>query len=184
MGNHQHRNDDLHLINWGRTFRPEPTFSLVDNGGNVWANMFLKDSLGSYRSYAQDYNFTFPRMDIMCSGGPNSYTLTAPQSSNYRWSTGETTQQITVSDTGTYMVWTAYGIGFIGSHPYTIDNLSATCDLSLSDLPHLPQQIKEVYDLTGRKVNAPSYGQLYLVRHKTGESKLIFWQMGMKIEPQ
>ncbi|MFN8248826.1 MAG: proprotein convertase P-domain-containing protein [Ferruginibacter sp.] len=67
---------------------------------------------------------------VLCPGG--SVTLTATTESNYLWSTGETTQSITVSTPGTYTVSTSCGTSTATSNPVVITSIPAGSSASVS----------------------------------------------------
>lgn len=121
MGSFQKTTQDDLLINWGLVYRPEPTFTLIDTNQNVLLNMSLEDSSMSYRASAFVPNFTIQQPIISCQDSAGFVVLTAPAASDYLWNTGESTQSIVISDTGTYMVWIPQGEGMIGSAPLYID---------------------------------------------------------------
>jgi len=174
-GNHHINSDSFHLINWGNTHRPDPTFTLVNESKNIVSNLYLADSFSSYRSYAQ--NFEFDRPVITCNQS-NKITLTAPSSNNYFWSTGETSQSITINSTGEYMVWTEKGIGFVGSELFEITNLINGCENTEIQENNIDtsKRIIGVYNLLGNKIAAPIKGNLYIIHYDNGTSKKQIWK--------
>ncbi|MCB0429590.1 MAG: aryl-sulfate sulfotransferase [Flavobacteriales bacterium] len=176
MGSHQHRSDDLHLINWGLIYRPAPSFTLIDANDQPMVNVYFRDSVAAYRSFAQDLDFTLPRPEISCDRPVGDLVLTAPTAASYLWSDGSTTQSITVTDTGTYMVWVPYGIGMIGSMPFQVDDLVGTCPVNGIEEAQddRPELIEKLFDLTGREVKTPMPYQLYIGRTGSGKSRMIY----------
>ncbi len=180
MGNHQTTENRDHLINYGLDFRPNPSFVLTDDAGNLLSELFFRDSSMSYRSTISDIPFdNTKRPSIICTQNANNITLSAPPGYNrYEWSTGVQSSSITISNTGTYQVWVDYGAGMIGSAPLTIDNLQNACPVSGVETVEPLQNpvISGYYDLLGRKVTRPMAGYVYLVRYENGSSKLLFWK--------
>ena len=180
MGSHQTTEDRDHLINYGLDFRPNPSFVLTDDAGNLLSELFFQDSSMSYRSTIADIPFdNTKRPPVMCTQNANNITLSAPPGYNrYEWSTGAQSQSISISNTGTYQVWVDYGVGMIGSEPLTISDLQNACSVSGVETPEPSQHpaVSGYYDLLGRKVARPLSGNIYLVRYENGKSKLVFWK--------
>ncbi len=180
MGNHQTTEDRNHLINYGLDFRPNPSFVLTDDAGNLLSELFFQDSSMSYRSTISEIPFNdFERPAITCTQNGNNIILSAPTGyDQYEWSTGAQMSSITISNTGTYQVWVNYGAGMIGSEPFLIGNLQNACPVSGVETAEPPQQqiISGYFDLSGRKITHPLAGYWYLVRYESGKSKLLFWK--------
>lgn len=119
------------LIDWGGAFplNISTTFTEVDAAGNtVMALDFIPPQFISYRGLKQQLPFSLPRPHIDCDG--QNLTLTAPPGyAYYEWNTGEHTQSIMVSDTGSYQVWVDLGMGYISSIPFYIENMNDICNL-------------------------------------------------------
>jgi hypothetical protein len=64
MGNHQTTPGRTHLINYGLSFRPNPSITHINDQGNVLANIYFEDSVASYRAYAHDIPLTLDRPEI------------------------------------------------------------------------------------------------------------------------
>lgn len=182
MGNYHHAGQGIGLINWGRAFRPDPTFTLIDTFNNPMVNLYWEDYWISYRSYADDIPINFPRPEITCDQQGGTVTLTASPSNFYWWSTGETTQSITVANTGTYMVWTEYGIGLLGSQPFHLTDLNNPCNLvGIEEHNSTSDQLLMITDLLGREIDNPKAGQVYFLRYQSGKSRKVLWQDGMMV---
>ncbi len=179
MGNHQTTAYRQHLVNYGMSFRPNPTFVLTDNNENVLSELFFRDSFVVYRSFIFDLSLQqVQRPAITCTQNIGSVTLSAPPGfERYVWSTGETGTSITVDEPGTYMVWVNHGVGMLGSEPFILDDLNNTCQASsAASLESIEdQEIIGHYDLLGRQVSWPVRGSLYVIRYKNGTGKMQFW---------
>ena len=178
MGSYQHLEDNFRMINWGLVQRPDPTFTLIDKNDEILVELFLPDSLYSYRSYVQNsfLESTFPK--ITCTGSGGNLTLSAPAGfTSYEWSNGDTTASIIPADTGEYMVWVNYGVGHLGSKPYRINDLTSEClTTSITQLGDTKtQKIVFIYDTRGRLIKSPSKNELYILRYKSGRSELVVW---------
>jgi len=180
MGNYQITPDSNHLINYGTTRRPYPTFNFFDNQGNIISEVFFQDSTSSYRTFIFKLPFEFPRPAIACTLATNALKLIAPPGfQSYLWSTGETTQEITVSDTGgVYQVWVNYGVGMLGSHPFFVNDSNNCAPMSINEYELLkPEGDYEIFDLLGRKTRQPLKGHIYIYRYQNGYSELKYYMM-------
>lgn len=182
MAGHQTTPERLHAIGYGLVFRPNPSAVLVDDAGSLISELFFADSVMSYRSY---YYGDLPlndaqRPSIQCSQNGGTVTLTAPPGyDEYVWSTGETTAEINVQESGAYQVWVNYGAGMLGSEPFYVQDLSTACPLS--DVKNINivdnQTIIGYFDLLGRRIDPPATverdGKIYLVQYSNGRVKLM-----------
>jgi hypothetical protein len=178
MGNHQVSSNGFRLINSGLIFRPNPTLTLIDPNSQPVADIFLKDSVISYRSYIFDLPSLPSKPTISCSRINGKLILSAPGGfAKYMWQTGETTQSIEADTTGEYQVWVNYGIGMLGSKPYAVKDLSTACVTGIPDgqPKRLASEITEIYNLLGQKITNPRIGTLYIVQRKDGSSQLTYW---------
>jgi hypothetical protein len=183
MGSHQETPFDYHLIAYGYSYRPNPSVVLIDPADNIVSTLYFRDSATTYRARIHDLPFELNRPIVQCSNSSGTLTLTAPSNhSEYLWSSGETTQSITVSATGTYQVWVNHGIGMMGSEPTIITDLLANClDIAVDENGLLTaQRIVAVYDLLGRSVHNPELNALYLVRYEDETSEIISWSEAMQ----
>ncbi|MBK7935713.1 MAG: aryl-sulfate sulfotransferase [Lewinellaceae bacterium] len=180
MGNHQTTESRLHLVNFGLNFRPNPSFVLTDDAGNLLSELFFQDSSMSYRSSISDIPFDdTQRPAINCTQNGSTITLSAaPGYDRYEWSTGAESQSITLSLTGVYQVWVNYGAGMIGSEPRLVSSLADACAVSSVETPDpgAPPAIDGYFDLLGRKMERPEKGRLYVIRYKNGWSKILLRQ--------
>ena len=172
-GSYQHDVLGYKCIGWGYVRRPEPSATLLDENGNIISQIHFKDSIVSYRVWAYELPFDLPRPMITCVNNGGSVTLSAPSGYNeYLWSSGESSQSITVTSTGTgaYMVWVKYGIGMLGSFPVTITDIDSACaSTGLDEFPlELNEKIEGYYDLSGRKIKYPEAGRLYIKKYDSG----------------
>jgi hypothetical protein len=177
MGSHQLCENGSRLINYGLTFRPNPTCTHIDQNDNLIADIFLRDSVISYRSHFFDFPLHSERPAIACSRQNGKLVLSAPGGfDRYIWQTGETTQTITANAPGTYQVWVNYGTGMLGSDPYFVTEISTDCTVGIEELkaPGDDAKIIAVYDLLGRRITTPKAGKLYIVQRQAGKPKLEY----------
>jgi len=181
MGNHQITADSNHLIDFGESRRPYSSMDFVDNMGNKITQIFFEDSILSYRIYVQKVPYTFPRPKITCTLGTNAINLFAPAGyQSYKWSTGATSDHITVSDTGVYQVWVNYGIGMLGSKPFFINNISTACTTMGIQEPQTEPYKGDyiIYDVLGRIISKPEIGHVYIYRYNNGFSEIKCYSGG------
>lgn len=179
MGGHQTTPGRLHLVSYGLIYRPNPSFVLVNDAGELLSALFFQDSFMSYRAYF----FEQPRLDalerpaIACSQTGNTVTLSAPPGyDRYAWSTGENTPSITLQTAGSYQVWVSHGPGMLGSRPLHVADLSNACPLSATGEPVVvggAPAVAAYFDLLGRPVERPEKGRVYAVRYADGRTKLM-----------
>ncbi len=177
MGNNDLTSNGDNLINWGRVYYPEPTITLVDASGFNQMNMYLGDSLQSYRSHALELDYFLPRKELLCSYDNGQMVLTCQDTVGpYIWSTGDSTQSITVSSTGEYMCWNPYGIGWLGSKVFKLTDLSNPCGVNkLEEFSFREGEIKVVYSLAGKRINQVVVQGLYIVRYENGAFEKRWW---------
>lgn len=177
-GNYQYDQPGVRCIGWGNVRRPAPSASLLDASGNLISQFHFEDTVVSYRVQAYELPFSLNRPGINCTGTGQVGTLSAPAGyDQYLWSTGESTPQISVTDTGTYQVWVNKGIGMIGSEPLHVTDLGAACGLVSSPAAQAgtpkPDPIVGYYDLSGRTLAHPLRGRACIVRYGSGRAKLV-----------
>lgn len=176
MGNNDLTSLGENHVSWGRSYYPEPTFSLVAANGDNLLNFYLGDSLLAYRTHALELDFHFPRQNLACSVSNGQVVLTSPNASSYLWSTGDTTQSIVVTNTGEYICWTPYGIGFLASKLFKVTDLSNPCGVnSLNELSFSKGEVLFIYDLNGRQISYPINHGLYLLVYENGSSEKRHW---------
>jgi hypothetical protein len=178
MGSHQTTQDRQHLVNYGLNFRPDPSFVLVDDDGDLLAELNFPDSVVSYRSFIFDIPFQhFDRPDIACLQQEGSAVLSAPPGfDRYEWSNGSTSETTVVDQPGVYQVWGSHGIGMIGSEPFIISDINNACQVIRTEEPGQEKDrvILGYFDLIGRSISLPRIGKFYLVLYKDGWSELRF----------
>lgn len=164
LGNFQRVTDDYRLVCWGNTRRPQPSITLFDDVGNIATDIFLADTIVSYRAFMQELPNFPERPIIQCEKIGDSLELSVSGTHNYFiWSTGEVTSTITVNQAGVYQCWVDYGIGMLGSIPISIDNISQCATSSLSEIEIYAETNRSYFDLLGRPVEQPKIGVLYIV---------------------
>jgi hypothetical protein len=174
MGSYRQFADGSALLGWGFSYRPKPSATFLDASDNILAEFFFRDSVMTYRALYSALP-TFNRPEINCSNAGGQIVLTAPAASAYEWSTGETTQSITVLQTGVYQVWIPQGVGYAGSYPFEVNNLLNPCALALDELEAGANRSYELFDLLGRKVEHAVSGNVYLKLYEDGRVEHVLW---------
>lgn len=129
MGSIQELANGNRLINWGLSpDLPWLDISLVSPDSTTLLEIDLQNRYHSYRTRSATIPWDLPRPEISCIPGDSSLVLDAgPGYGSYWWSTGDTTQTITVSFPGEYYVFVDQGIGFISSEVYSVTQLDSPC---------------------------------------------------------
>jgi hypothetical protein len=167
------------VINWAAAipYTTSELFSEVDPAGNVVMELDLPDQYISYRIVKHELPFKLNRPTINCSA--SGTFLEAPSGyQEYYWNTGDTTANIMIADTGNYQVWVNYGIGYLASYTFHVNNIISPCgNTSINDventvLKYYPNPIENeltieiksnidlpkfipITDISGRSVNFP-----------------------------
>jgi len=172
MGNVRTHENGERIIGFGACNRPESNFIHLDYQDDIISELLFQDSVVSYRALRADFTFELNRPEISCAYINNEIILGAPAGySLYNWSTGEETQEISVSGLGTYQVWVNHGIGMIGSIPFELFDIENPCgELSSHNLEQQhnelirPTQDNGIFDIasSGRIMVINSVGQLVL----------------------
>ncbi len=109
---------------------PHNYFTEENENNNVIAVPYTLTKQVAWGTGSVPVQTSLPNTTI-CSG--NSITLTASQSSNYLWNTGDTTQSIVVTQAGTYSVSTNSVCGAGTSNPVTINTLNSQVLTAIGD---------------------------------------------------
>jgi hypothetical protein len=177
MGSFKYLENGCKVVSWGMSFRPDPTFTVLNGNDDISAQLFLSDSTQTYRTYYSELSAALPRPEVDCSDN-GSIVLSAPNGYlDYVWSTGATTQTITVNDTGYYQVYVNYGDGMLASDPVYIASLQNPClGVSIEEYEPRPKgKLIGVYDLVGRQVKQGSIGHIYIRLYENGYAeKFVF----------
>lgn len=122
-------NPDHHrIIGLGYCNRPTANFIHLNEQGQTVAELLFQDSVTSYRATRHAFTLSIDQPEITCFQNGFETTLSADDGyDEYVWNTGDTTQMISVVDTGVYQVWVNVENGMIGSLPYSLSNLSDPC---------------------------------------------------------
>ena len=177
LGSYRQLDNGYSVINWGHTNRPEPSMTLLNHQDEIAVDFLFSDGTVNYRTFYQPLPLpTGP--EITCTKIGNTTTLSASAGHQYYfWSTGESGQSITVSDTGTYQVWATQGIGMIGSQPYYINNFNQCSTVGIEDHRLPKATVIGFTDLLGRKIERRVPGQIYLIRYSDGSAKReVYWE--------
>lgn len=142
MGNAQLLDDGHITISWGGFFNEDhpANISEYDENNNMVMELDFPTNYISYRVHKGALPFTVQRPDITCDNVTK--TLSAPAGyDTYEWSTGDTTETISISQMGEYYVWVNKGIGFLRSKKFTVSSLADICLPLDSPGPNDPSSI-------------------------------------------
>lgn len=178
MGSHQTTAERRHLVNYGISYRPHPSFVLIDDAKNLKTELFFQDSFMSYRSFVFDIPFAqLQRPVLTCEQGAGGVTLSAPAGfEHYEWSTGESSASITVQQPGVYQVWVKHGAGMLGSEPFFVQDMNSACGISGTVTPESidSQHIIGYYNLLGQQIEKPLKGQVFVIRYAQGRARMLW----------
>ncbi len=173
MGSYHTTINDFKIMGYGLIFRPSPSATIIDHSQTINTQIFLEDSVVSYRVHHFTPNLP-PRPQITCEQTLAGWILNAPSASNYRWSTGENTPSIMVTQQDTVQVWIPYGSGFIGSEPLIISDINNPCGLaSIEANKPQPNEAYQLYNLLGQPIKNPKPYNLYLKVYSSGITEQI-----------
>lgn len=129
MGSYRVDPDGERIIGYGIVYRPNPNFIHLNAQGQIVSELYFQDTIMSYRATLEAFTLDIDQPEITCVHEGNELVLSAPDGlDSYIWSTGESTQSISIADTGVYQVWVGTGgSGLIGSTPFFVDDLSDPC---------------------------------------------------------
>lgn len=169
MGNFQQSANGQSTICYGLDYRPDPSATVFDAAEQPIAQLFLSDSVVSYRCHNVT-GIQLQRPEITCAQNGNYWELSAVNSYNsYLWSTGETAASIQVTQPGDYQLWVPAASGYYGSLVVHVTDVSNPCSLGLEEL--LGTQLNgdyDIVDLLGRPVLNPQPGTVYLKIYRNG----------------
>ncbi len=129
-GNHQYIGNGNHLVDFG--FASDGVFPwmvVVKPDKSKILEIRLPYGYISYRAF--NY-LTLPwhlnRPNVACQKiGSEYYLVAEPGQTEYRWSTGDTTSSILITDTGEYWVFVPYGSGYLSSEHIIITDIMNPC---------------------------------------------------------
>jgi hypothetical protein len=114
------------LVNYGTSPQSRTLFNVVKPSGSKVFEIIFQDTLSSYRAFNYPFlPWKLKRPIITCFKKNQKLFLDAGSGhSAYRWSTGDTTQTISVSQTGDFSVFVPISKGgFISSEIFSIKDL-------------------------------------------------------------
>lgn len=182
MGNYQQINSGNFLLNYGLLYRPLPSILVLDDANLEQVSISFSDSVVSYRTRFYEKSIleqilVQPEVNCLDSTG-NQKLLQAPSGYNhYVWSTGDTTQEIVVTQSGDYKFWVNHGEGMLGSKTISVD-VMVSCEqtTSLSDvMTQKKEKIKAIYNLLGEQIPFVERGKVNIIQYTSGriERKII-----------
>jgi hypothetical protein len=182
MGSFRVSEDGERIIGFGFCNRPASNFIHLDEQDEIISELLFQDTVVSYRALRSEFDFELNRPVISCSNVNNQVILTAPSGhTSYKWSTGEETQQISVSAPGTYQVWANKGIGMIGSEPFFLTDPTNPCGFVSNDMVEndgeqliISKSNTGIFEVqtTGQVTVLNSLGQTVLEIMSTGSSNI------------
>ena len=170
-GSHQYIENGNHLVDFGFT---------NNSGGFPWMVVVKPDQSKvleikyptGYISY-RAFNYpTLPwqlyRPVVGCQKMGSDYFLVAePGQTEYRWSTGDTSSSIQITDTGEYWVFVPYGSGYLSSEHIIITDIMNPC--IFTDVPS-----KDVTnDIDVRVLHNPATDYTRILFHLPSSSQVI-----------
>lgn len=175
MGNYRQTLNGEHMICYGFDYRPFPSATLFDAAEQVKAQLFLADSVVTYRCLIAS-NLQLSRPELTCSQNGNYWQLSAMDTYNsYLWSTGETTASIQITQPGDYQLWVPAASGFYGSEVFHVANITNPCSLGTEELFFSEaQHTYKLTDLLGRALISPEPGTVYLKQFSDGHTEKHF----------
>ena len=172
MGSHR-KIDNYGVVSYGNIYRPEPSVVVYDNNLDFAAEYYFTDSVQTYRTMPFHLDFSLPRPDIYCFDSLGQTYIKAENTyGSYEWSTGETSQAIIPTLGETYQVYIPYGIGRLGSIPFTYDG---DCYLEITEPIAEQTTVVKTVDLLGREVLSKKVGNLYIDQLLNGKTRLYYF---------
>lgn len=179
IGNVQRLSNGNTLVNYGMVTELKKMFDVVNKNGQLVFTLEFPDSLRSYRVFNYDkLPWNLKRPNVYCKSIGGKYFLeTEAGYSSYKWSTGETTQQIEITKSGNYSVFVPKGLGgFISSEIINVTNVLNPCNNvgvlnpthSNKTIKIYPNPVMDKITFTGADKN-----DLYEIYNASGE---IVWQ--------
>lgn len=138
MGSYRNVGPNHKLVCWGGGYNYSigKAIQEYDQFWNETMAVDFEDGVVSYRALKAEIPWSINRPEIVCDGFNSSLSGPA-NATSYLWSTGDTTESITITAVGTYQLWTNQGDGFISSEPFEVVDLNDLCETSgFEDLPH------------------------------------------------
>lgn len=132
QGNVQRLANGNTLISYGDLQPDNIVFNVVDSSGRKIFEISFPDTLITYRTFNYpSLPWSLNRPSISCSSDSGLFYLHADSGhSEYRWSTGDSTQSIAISDTGAYSVFVPYGDGgYLSSTFFIVSDMANPCQL-------------------------------------------------------
>lgn len=143
MGSARQLSMDHKMICWGGgyDYAQGKSFQEFDAVDNEILSVDFEIGWVPYRAVKKEIPWSINRPIIACDQG--TYSLASQDVySSYLWSTGDTTQSITITLPGTYQLWVNAGAGFLSSIPFEVSDVNNMCQIgSLEELNALDFQV-------------------------------------------
>ena len=143
-GNHQYIGNGNHLVDFGFTNGADyPWMAVVKPDKSKILELSYPVGIISYRGFNYP---TLPwqlnRPNVGCQKiGSEYYLVAEPGHPAYRWSNGETTSSIQITDTGEYWVFVPYGTGYLSSERIIINDVTNPCLFLGTPSEDIPSEI-------------------------------------------
>lgn len=151
IGNAQRLSNGNTLINYGLTVDSRLLFNVVSPDNRAVFALSFDDTLRSYRVYHYDdlpWRLNRPRVVCYDSGGTR-YLDAGPGHSRYLWSTGDTTRNLAVVRSDTFVVFVPRGAGMIASEPYIVNDPLEPC--SAASVHRHPSRTRSLHIVADRE---------------------------------
>ncbi len=160
MGNFQTFNSNK-LIGNGWCSRPDASFTFLDSQDNLISQAFFQDGVISYRAMLFQPFTPIPRPLISCMEAGDSVILTGPAQGPWLWSTGDSTQSITVFPDQDFQFYAPYGSGYAASLPFVPGVTPCNLNSIAPTKDENTEIATQVFDLFGRKAEVLIPGVMY-----------------------
>ncbi|MBS1492956.1 MAG: aryl-sulfate sulfotransferase [Bacteroidetes bacterium] len=129
-GNVQRLSNGSTAISFGGLVNTTNPLVVLNSAGSKIFEITFPDTAYSYRFFNyQTLPANLVRPEISCYTENGNYYFEAPASyQSYKWSTGDTTRRIQVTQTGNYQVFVNYGMGYVGSLVKSVLNIQNPCE--------------------------------------------------------
>lgn len=129
-GNVQRLSNGNTVMSFGGLINTTNPLVVLNSSGSKIFEITFPDTAYSYRFFNYEtLPFSLRRPEIACYSESGNYYFEAPASyQSYKWSTGDTTRRIQITQPGNYQVFVNYGMGYMGSLIKTVASMNNPCE--------------------------------------------------------